>query len=234
MSILDRLFHRKPLDEPQEEPVVAAPVDDAAPAPAIVDGRGHTIISVSAVSPASEPLPDLPYKEALDWYVAGPDVPLPPEMQAKTTWRRRTVEACSRYHGRLVGYVSSHPVIESIHRAYADHRPLVLSPDIIWLLIAQGFAQHINANAEELRPKLVRHAGKIDLEVRRDDFQKGSLENPWSEVFDALTAQIRDHVGEATYNLFLPRFLASFTTWSFSADSSASAKIPIRFTCGPK
>ena len=205
MSILDRLFHRKPLDEPEER-VVLPPVDDPVPADVTVDEHGHTVISVSDVAPASEPLPDLPYKEAVDWLLNGPDVPLPAEMQAQTTWKRRTVEACSRYHGRLVGYVNLHPVIESVHRAYADHRPLVLSPDIVWLLIAQGFAHHINSNAEELRSKLVRHAGKIDLEVRRDDFQKGSLENPWSEVFDALTAQIREHVGEETYGLFLPRF----------------------------
>lgn len=52
-----------------------------------------------AVEPASEPLPDLSYNEAVDWYVVGPDA-APPEKQATTTWKRRTVEACSRYDGR--------------------------------------------------------------------------------------------------------------------------------------
>ena len=37
-----------------------------------------------------------------------------------------------------------------MYRAYADHRPFVLSPDMIWLLISQGFARHINADPEKL------------------------------------------------------------------------------------
>lgn len=56
MSILDRLFHRKPLDEPEER-VVLPPVDDPVPADVTVDEHAHTVISVSDVAPASEPLP---------------------------------------------------------------------------------------------------------------------------------------------------------------------------------
>ena len=42
-----------------------------------------------------------------------------------------------------------------MYQAYADHRPFVLSPDMIWLLINQGFAQHVNANHESLRKYFV-------------------------------------------------------------------------------
>jgi hypothetical protein len=41
--------------------------------------------------------------------------------------------------------------------------------------------------------------------VRRDDFVKGSPENPWAEVFAEFSAQIREHVGPAI-DLFIPRF----------------------------
>jgi hypothetical protein len=41
--------------------------------------------------------------------------------------------------------------------AYAGHRPVALSPDMIWLMICQGVAHHINANAEQLRPQFVKH-----------------------------------------------------------------------------
>jgi hypothetical protein len=34
---------------------------------------------------------------------------------------------------RVVANARFHPLIEAIHRAFADHRPLVLSPDDIWL-----------------------------------------------------------------------------------------------------
>ncbi|MFC0435931.1 DUF4419 domain-containing protein [Kutzneria buriramensis] len=56
-----------------------------------------------------------------------------------------------------------HPLLDAVSRAFADHRTLVLSPDAIWLTIAQGVAQHVRLNAEELRPKLVGHAGREAL-----------------------------------------------------------------------
>src|ERR1700747_2337995 len=33
-----------------------------------------------------------------------------------------------------------HPLIDAVSTAFAQHRPLTLSPDCIWLVIAQGFA----------------------------------------------------------------------------------------------
>ena len=40
--------------------------------------------------------------------------------------------------------------IEAVHKAYQRHYPLVLSPDIIWQCVAQGFAIHVNTNSEKL------------------------------------------------------------------------------------
>jgi hypothetical protein len=116
------------------------------------------------------------------------------------------VEACSRYHGFLVAGIGTHPVLAAAHLAFNDHRPLVLSPDIIWLLLAQGFANHVNANAEGLRHQFVKHSGKLRIEVRRDDFIKRSPENPWPEVVGELTDRVREHIGDATHDLLLPAF----------------------------
>jgi hypothetical protein len=117
----------------------------------------------------------------------------------------RPVEACTRYHGRLVANIVFHPVVAAVHRAFTDHRPLRLTPDAIWLMIAQAVANHVNAHADELRPRLVQHQGKVKIEVRRDDFVKGSPENPWPEVFAGFSRQISHHVGP-TLDLFLPAF----------------------------
>ncbi|MBQ5997339.1 MAG: DUF4419 domain-containing protein, partial [Bacteroidales bacterium] len=57
--------------------------------------------------------------------------------------------------------------------AYAGHRPLVLSPDMVWMMISQGFAGYVNAHPEELRHLLVDHEGKIDLVVEKNN------EDPW-------------------------------------------------------
>jgi hypothetical protein len=57
------------------------------------------------------------------------------------------------------------PLLGAIHVAFAQHRPLVLSPDAVWLTILGGVAQHVKLNAEALRPRLVRHQGKRELRV---------------------------------------------------------------------
>jgi hypothetical protein len=56
-----------------------------------------------------------------------------------------------------------HPLALAVHAAFSEHRSLQITPDIIWLTIAQGFAQHINNNAEELRSSFVSHQGKEKL-----------------------------------------------------------------------
>jgi hypothetical protein len=61
-----------------------------------------------------------------------------------------------------------HPLLAAVGRAFAEHRPLVLSPDAVWLTIAQGVAQHVRLHAEELRPRLVSHAGRKRLSVDVD------------------------------------------------------------------
>jgi hypothetical protein len=56
-----------------------------------------------------------------------------------------------------------HPLIEAVQIAFSQHRPLVLSPDCVWLAIAQGFGHHLTMNAEALRYRIVRHAGERQL-----------------------------------------------------------------------
>ncbi|WP_018349794.1 DUF4419 domain-containing protein [Longispora albida] len=58
-----------------------------------------------------------------------------------------------------------HPLLSAVARAFADHRPLVLSPDAVWLTIAQGLAQHVRLHVDELRPHLVGHAGRKRLTI---------------------------------------------------------------------
>ena len=53
---------------------------------------------------------------------------------------------------RLVGV---NAFVAAVNTVYALHYPLVLTPDAIWMCIAQGLAQHINANAEKLRVYLL-------------------------------------------------------------------------------
>lgn len=79
--------------------------------------------------------------------------------------------------------------------AYANHRPVTLSPDMIWLLISQGFSTYVNAHSEELRNLIVSHSGKVDIVVRSDrdllagkaDYEK--ILNDFSKEIDKNTKQ---------------------------------------------
>jgi hypothetical protein len=196
-----------------------------------------TTFEVSRVSPATDPLPEVPYLQAvasmliepfrresqclrddLSWCERRPGAAGGErDVYAKQLRQRQTLleaeeaaatrpfEACSRYHGRLVDGVWAHPVIAALHRAFTQHRPLCLSPDMVWLLLCQGVAHHVNLHAESLRARLVRHQGKVRIAVRRDEFVKGSPENPWGEVVGEFSARIQEHAGPV-HDLFVPRF----------------------------
>ncbi len=60
---------------------------------------------------------------------------------------------------RVAGGARLHPFADAVHRAFSEHRPLVLSPDGVWLTIAQGFAQHVNADPKARRDQLVDFEG---------------------------------------------------------------------------
>ena len=117
------------------------------------------------------------------------------------------VEACSEYHGKVVA-ARYHPFVAAVNAAFCDHRPLVLSPDMFWLLIGHGLARHVNFNSEDLRRRFVKHDGKEKVVVRRDDFVKMSPENPWNEVFGEFSAQIKKHIGEENHS----NIVVSFST----------------------
>src|SRR5687767_11833147 len=125
---------------------------------------------VSKVELAKEPLPTVPIVEAVAQHCG-------------------RVEAAQTNVGWLVD-TGIHPFLGAVHCAFASHYPLVLSPDDIWLCIAQGFATHVELNAEALRDRFVRHQGKKALTVRRDGFRRGDPSNDWPGVFAELSDQI--------------------------------------------
>jgi hypothetical protein len=88
-----------------------------------------------------------------------------------------------------------HPLLGAVGRAFAEHRPLVLSPDAVWLTIASGVAQHIRLHAEELRPRLVSHPDQKRLTVTIDGpvpADAASWADLVAEFSKLLAAEIRD------------------------------------------
>lgn len=92
-----------------------------------------------------------------------------------------------------------------MYQAYAEHRPFVLSPDMIWLLISQGFARHVNANPEKLRKYFVDFSGQLALVVNTENDLLNDTIN-WEEIFPQFTTQIAEHTGEELINTLTSNF----------------------------
>lgn len=116
-----------------------------------------------------------------------------------------SLEAYNFIDYELVSF-GAHSFFEGLHRAYADHRPFVISPDMIWLLICQGFANHINYNSYDLKDLLVDFSAKRTLIVKNDSIVLGNPQSPWQEVFPEFTTQIGDNVGDELVNLLTDTF----------------------------
>jgi hypothetical protein len=144
---------------------------------------------VSAVEVATEPELEYSSKLAFEMLLGG------------------KIEACSHYGDRVVA-CEYHPFVAAVHSAYAEHRPLVLSPDMFWLLVAQGFANHVNMNSEAMRHHFVQFGGKKKVVVRRDQFIKGSLENDWAGAYNEFAGKLVEFIGKENHD----RIVCPFST----------------------
>ena len=97
------------------------------------------------------------------------------------------------------------PFFYGMYDAYADHRPFVLSPDMIWLLISQGFSHHINANSEKYRDRMVDFSGKLSLVVESDR----PLD---SAQWDVLIPQFAEEIKKNTKGTIAETIIADFST----------------------
>ena len=102
-------------------------------------------------------------------------------------------------------------VFKTVVHAYANHRPLVFSPDMIWLLISQGFSRYVNAHPEQVRHLLVEHEGKQTLVVEsQKDLLTDSVD--WSAVIDGFATQIRQHTKADVAETLLADFSTTGST----------------------
>jgi len=123
-----------------------------------------------------------------------------------------------------------HGFIAAVTTAFADHYPLQLRPQHIWLLVLQGVATHVDLHSEELRKKWVAHEGKKTLVVGCDDFVKGNA-NSWETVVhgrsDCFAAQIASNLLEGVSDVLSPSFTGAQTT----AIENVAQKIVVMDIC---
>ena len=105
--------------------------------------------------------------------------------------------ACSRLAAPLLDDDHPHPLAGAIHRAFAEHRPLTLSPDMLWTAVVQGVARHVRGRAEEMRRLFVGHDGRKTLVLEAPALDPSAPEFPWADLVAGWSAEIVDEVGGA-------------------------------------
>ena len=146
-----------------------------------------------------------------------PTDPLP-RIAGRQCWEKILKEseiAASNYNIRHLSQVSDSLVcfdrnacFEGFLTAYDKHYSLVLSPDMIWLLISQGIATHINEHAEELRDRLVGFDGQKTLNIKFEG--EGLLKHP--EYWDWIVPAFSDSIDNNMKSEFSDLMVCNFST----------------------
>jgi hypothetical protein len=95
-------------------------------------------------------------------------------------------------------------LIQTVQECYDNHRPLVLSPDIIWLAICQGTAIHINEKYDSLK-NVIFVENKPDKLIIRNDSLEYSAKH-WKDLIESLSGETRKYTRADYYSFFVSEF----------------------------
>ena len=131
--------------------------------------------------------------------------------------------AHSLNENQQLGYLYSNvPVLCGFYEAHTNHYPIRIKPDDIWLLIVQGFSNHVNANSEELRSMFVNFEGKKTLIVK---YPLSSIEEVDEKILENFSGQINKQMIEYLGEEIVNTLTADFSTTTY--DSKIVSKISI-------
>lgn len=92
-------------------------------------------------------------------------------------------------------------------KAYAEHRPIVITPDMMWLLICQGLSYHVNLNPEKYRNLLVSHNGKQDIIVLQNTGNQYTKED-----VEFIVSRFSEQITEYTKGSIASDLVGNFST----------------------
>lgn len=98
-------------------------------------------------------------------------------------------------------------VFQMLLKAFCQHRPVVLTPDAIWLVISQQVSYCVNKDPEKYRSMLVRHEGKKELQVKCEE-DLFSDKADWPALISGFTSEIAKY----TDNNIATTLISDFST----------------------
>ncbi len=95
-------------------------------------------------------------------------------------------------------------LIQTIQECYDNHRPLVLTPDIIWLTICQGVSIHINENYDSLKSIIFIEDKPDEIIVRNDSLDYGAKH--WKSLLESFAVETKKYTNDDFYSFFVSEF----------------------------
>ena len=94
-------------------------------------------------------------------------------------------------------------LIQGLITAYKNHYPITITPDMIWLLILQGFSRFMEKFGNTVRDKFVNFGDKKDLKVERLEYTPyDATKEVWDGIIGEYVQKIGENVGkEVVQNL---------------------------------
>ena len=98
-------------------------------------------------------------------------------------------------------------LIQGLSLAYQLHFPIIISPDMIWILILQGYSRYMEKYAENDREKYVNFEGQKTLYINRINLRLAfATEKDWAGIMDECVEKISQHVGKETISYLQSNF----------------------------
>lgn len=171
----------KPVQKKQIDAVATSKEEIVLP-----EGPGVTF-KVAKVEIAKTLLPDTNYKIAVEGRL------------------NKEVFVCSGDKKERITPIYGHGFFQTVHTAYASHRPLVITPDHIWLMIEQGFAIHVNQNYAKYENMILKKDRPKIIKVREDSLVF-PINRIWQKTINSMASKVESYVHDSISDLFVPRF----------------------------
>ena len=119
---------------------------------------------------------------------------------------------------KYISNLEGHPILKGYYQSYVNHMPVSVNPDVLWMLIIQGFSRHIDNNSEKLRNKLVDFDGKKELVVDGNELTIEEItQEGWERTFKEFVEGIKQNAGESMIKLMTPTFSTTTPTIQVSS-----------------
>ena len=105
-------------------------------------------------------------------------------------------------------------LIQGLIYAYKNHYPITVTPDMIWILILQGFSRFMEKYENLVRERFVNFTGKKDLKVERLDY---SPQSTTKEVWDGIMKEFVEKIGKNVGQETIDNLECNFSTTSPAA-----------------